>query len=198
MRFGAARDDGFAAFVASATPSLSRTAWLLTGDRDAAAELLQSALVKAYLAWPRIDPATAEAYTRRIMANQRTDTWRSRRREVLTDAVPEAAKDGGYDGADDRDTILRLLARLPDRQRAVVVLRYYHDYSEADTAATLGISVGAVKSAASRGLALVRSQVASGRGDPGHRPEASRSTTQAGGSPTSAAHNVSPKAGDRS
>ncbi|WP_083282932.1 SigE family RNA polymerase sigma factor [Humibacillus sp. DSM 29435] len=154
-----ARDAEFAAFMSQAGPALLRTAWLLTGDHHRAQELTQAALVKTYVAWPRVRPGEALAYTRRVLVNQRTDTWRSTRKEVTTDAVPEVAPALTRDEtatADNRDLVVRLLKRLPEQQRKVVVLRYYTDLSEQATADALGISVGAVKSAASRGLAALR------------------------------------------
>lgn len=151
----------FTEFVEEASPSLLRTAWLLTGQRDAAHDLVQAALVKTYVAWPRVRRPEALAYTRRVMVNHGTDTWRKTRRERLVDEVPEADVDSRRDGrlsvVEDRDEIVRLLARLPEQQRKIVVLRYYADLSELSVAETLGISVGAVKSAASRGLAALRS-----------------------------------------
>lgn len=154
-----ARDAEFATFMREAGPALLRTAWLLTGDHHRAQELTQAALVKTYVAWPRVRPSEALAYTRRVLVNQRTNTWRSTRKEVTTDEVPEAAPATRRDDtatADNRDLVVRLLKHLPEQQRKVVVLRYYTDLSEQATADALGISVGAVKSAASRGLAAVR------------------------------------------
>ena len=77
------RDAAFAAFMEQAGPALLRLAWLLTGDHHAAQELAQAALVKTYVAWPRVREGEALAYARRVLANHRTDTWRARRREVL-------------------------------------------------------------------------------------------------------------------
>lgn len=151
----AGRDADFTAFVASESPRLLRVAIGLTGNPDAARELVQNSLVRTYGAWPRIRHGEAYAYTRRVMANARVDAWRSSWREVLTGAPPERPT-APASRTEDRDHLVQLLAALPRRQRAVVVLRYYEDLSEADVAATLGISVGAVKSAASRGLAALR------------------------------------------
>lgn len=143
-----------------AGPALLRTAWLLTGDHHRAQELTQAALVKTYVAWPRVREGEALAYARRVLANQRTDSWRSTRREVITDAVPPT--DPVTDAtatSDTRDLVVRLLRQLPEQQRKVVVLRYYTDLSEQTVAELLGISVGAVKSAASRGLAALRGRL---------------------------------------
>ena len=151
----AGRDAAFAGFVERATPSLMRTAWLLTGSTDAARELVQASLVKTYAAWHRVRADEALAYTRRVLVNHNTDTWRRRRGEHLVPDLPEQSHHDVH-GADHRDDIVRLLATLPAQQRRVVVLRYYSDLSEQATAEVLGISVGAVKSAASRGLASLR------------------------------------------
>ncbi len=160
----AARDAAFTAFVEQASPSLLRTAWLLTGDHHAAHDLVQAALVKTYVAWPRVRPAGALAYARRILVNERTDTWRRRRGEVVTGEVPEPASTAST-SSEDRDLVVRLLSTLPDQQRRVVVLRYYTDLPEQAVADLLDISVGSVKSAASRGLAALRSQLMTCEGD---------------------------------
>ena len=152
------RDAAFTTFVEQATPSLLRTAWLLTGNHDAAHDLVQAALVRTYVAWPRVRPETALAYTRRILVNERTDRWRRHGAELTVAAPPEGASAPGS-ATEDRDVVVRLLATLPEQQRKVVVLRYYADLSEQATADALNISVGTVKSAASRGLATLRSQL---------------------------------------
>ena len=155
----AERDAAFTAFVEQATPSLLRTAWLLTGDHHAAHDLVQAALVRTYVAWPRVRPETALAYARRVLVNERTDRWRRTGAELAVATPPESAATPGS-ATEDRDVVVRLLATLPEQQRKVVVLRYYADLSEQATAEILNISVGAVKSAASRGLATLRTQLA--------------------------------------
>ncbi len=159
----AERDTEFTAFVETASPSLLRTAWLLTGDHHTAHELVQAALVKTYLAWPRVRPEGAAAYARRVLVNERTDRWRRRHGEVAVAEVPEPTPVPDAT-VDDRDLIVRLLGELPEQQRRVVVLRYYVDLSERAVADLLGISVGSVKSAASRGLAALRTDLASTEG----------------------------------
>lgn len=154
----------FEAFVAENSSGLSRTAFLLTGDPHTAQDLLQEALTRAYPKWERIEPGREFAYLRRAMVNLRTDWWRRRRYEVLTDL--DAAGDGparwdaGYDAVDDRDTIVARLAGLTARERAIVVLRFYSDLAEADVASELGISVGTVKSTCSRALARLAKEEA--------------------------------------
>jgi RNA polymerase sigma-70 factor (sigma-E family) len=172
----AARDATFATFMDQAGPALLRTAWFLTGDRDRAQELTQAALVKTYVVWHKIDHATALAYARRCLVNHKIDVWRATRREVVADFTgtefelesaslyrsrlgsQPPSRDSAVATSDHRDDLVRRLSRLPEQQRKVVVLRYYADQSEAAVAEALGISVGSVKSAASRGLAALRQQ----------------------------------------
>ena len=156
------RDAAFTAFVELASPSLLRTAWLLTGDHHVAHDLVQAALVRTYVAWPRVRSDSALAYARRILVNERTDRWRRHGAEVAVAALPEAASSTSSStaGSDDRDAVVRLLARLPEQQRRVVVLRYYVDLSEQAVADLLNLSVGTVKSTASRGLAALRAELA--------------------------------------
>lgn len=158
------RDTAFTAFAEQASAPLLRTAWLLTGDHHAAHDLVQAALVKTYLAWPRVRPEGALAYARRVLVNERTDSWRRHRKEVAVAETPDLPPDDGADPVGDRDLVVRLLARLPEQQRRVVVLRYYVDLSEQAVADLLGISVGSVKSAASRGLASLRDELATVEG----------------------------------
>lgn len=154
-----AKDADFTAFVVGATPELARIAWYLTGDAEQAKELVQASLVKTYMAWPRVRDGEAVAYTRRVMVNHRTDLWRRHRREVLS-ADPSSASstepNRPIDCSDLVDSLVGQLRALPLKQRRVVVLRYYCDLSENDVAHELGISTGAVKNAAARGLAGLR------------------------------------------
>ncbi|MFC8191887.1 SigE family RNA polymerase sigma factor [Cellulomonas sp. NPDC057328] len=155
---GAGRDVEFAAFAAAAAPALGRTAWLLCGDAHQAEELVQQALVRTYVAWARARAGDPLAYARRVLANQRIDTWRRRRREVLMapSDVPEPPHDGGAQEQADRDQLVRALATLSARQRRVVVLRHLEGMSEREVAHDLGVSVGTVKSTASRALVRLR------------------------------------------
>jgi RNA polymerase sigma-70 factor (sigma-E family) len=156
-----AREE-FRDYVAGRSAALLRTAYLLTGNHSDAEDLLQTALAKTYLAWPRIrDRQAVDAYVRRTMANTRTSWWRRDRHltPVAHDehlaAMPAAGRDRLAD-ADLHDALWTALGRLPRRQRAAVVLRYYEELSEAETAAALGVSVGTVKSTVARGLAKLR------------------------------------------
>lgn len=155
MAWGSRRDAEFSAFVADASATLGRTAWLLTGSRDAAAELLQATLVKTYVAWPKVRPHEAAAYARRIMVNTSIDAWR-RRRETAGLPAPEAGLPSQEAAFDERERLGRVLAGLPLQQRRVIVLRYLHDLSEKAVAAELGLPVGTVKSSTARGLAALR------------------------------------------
>lgn len=149
------RDAEFTRFARGSAATLKRTAYLLTGDPQLADDLVQESLLRTYLAWRRVRTGGATAYARRTLVNLNIDRWR-RRPAVPTEVAeqPNARDDQGR--VDDHDQILRMLQTLPAQQRRVIVLRYYNDLSEADTAAALGISTGAVKSAASRGLAALR------------------------------------------
>jgi len=137
-----ARDNDFAAYLAARQPSLLRTAYLLTGDHHDAEDLLQQTLVKAVGAWRRVtgDP---EPYVRTILVRENVSRWRRRRwRELTTDVVPEGTVP--EQDADERLALHRALGVLAPRQRAVIVLRYYEDLTEVETARVLGVSVGTV------------------------------------------------------
>lgn len=155
-------DDEFKEFVVTRSPALLRTAYLLSGGDWATAEdLLQSALTKTYLSWHRIkDRGAVEAYARATLATTATSWWRRRWHGERTTAVlPETAQTDASTGLDERDALWRLVRRLPPRQRAVLVLRYYEDLTEAEIAHTLGLSAGTVKSHCSRALATLRAEL---------------------------------------
>jgi len=147
--------SGFDEFVATRSPALLRTAYLLTGDHGLAEDLLQTALAKCWFAWGRID-GPPEPYVRRALATTYATWWRRKwRAERPTGVLPERPAEPGH-ALEDRDALWRALGALPRRQRAVVVLRYYEDLSEAETASALGISTGTVKSQAAKALATLR------------------------------------------
>ncbi|MFE7508041.1 SigE family RNA polymerase sigma factor [Promicromonospora sp. NPDC057488] len=150
----------FAAFMSRSAPALARTAWLLCGDTHQAEELVQQALMKTYLAWPKARKGEPLAYARRVLANLRVDGWRRRRREVLmsADALPERAQDGrsAAEAHAERDRLVRALRLLPTKQRRIVVLRHLEGLPEREVADAVGVSVGTVKSTASRGLVRLR------------------------------------------
>ena len=154
-------DAEFTAFVAAASAELGRVAWYLTGDAARAEDLLQTTLLRTYLHWSRASRVDAgpTAYARRVMANARTDTWRALRREHLVAPadLPDTVAPGALEHVQaERDALARALATLTPRQRRIVVLRYLVGLPEAEVAADLGVSVGTVKSVASRGLAQLR------------------------------------------
>lgn len=154
------KEAEFASFMSRSAPALARTAWLLCGDTHVAEELVQQALMKTYLAWPKARQGEPLAYARRILANLRIDRWRRRRREVLmpSDTLPERSA-GGQSPADqhaERDRLTRALLLLPTKQRRIVVLRHLEGLSEREVADAVGVSLGTVKSTASRGIARLR------------------------------------------
>jgi RNA polymerase sigma-70 factor (sigma-E family) len=150
----------FGQYLASRQGRLLQTAWLLTGDWHLAEDLVQTAMVKLWPRWDRIcaggDP---DAYVRRTLFTTYASWWRRRwRAEVPTEVLPDRqpAPDAFAD-ADLRQALAQLLPALPARQRAVLVLRYYEDLTETQVAEVLGVSVGTVKSQASKALARLRS-----------------------------------------
>jgi RNA polymerase sigma-70 factor (sigma-E family) len=148
-------DDGLREFVRVRYLDLLRTARLLSGSWPAAQDLVQTVLVKAMRHWSRIDDPMA--YLRRAMVHQQSSLWRRLRLERLTAQVPDRPAAGDLsESVVRRDELLRALAGLPPRTRAVLVLRYWEDLSEAETADLLGCSVGTVKTLASRGLTRLR------------------------------------------
>ncbi|WP_413800281.1 SigE family RNA polymerase sigma factor [Streptomyces iranensis] len=157
----AAAFPSFTSYVRARGPVLLRTARSLTSNACDAEDLLQTALTKTYLAWERIEDHNAlDGYVRRALVNTRTSQWRKRKiDEFVCDELPEPETAPAPDPAERqvlRDALWRAVLRLPDRQRAMVVLRYYEDLSEAQTAEVLGVSVGTVKSAVSRALGKLR------------------------------------------
>ncbi|OLZ68549.1 RNA polymerase subunit sigma-24 [Streptomyces sp. IMTB 2501] len=152
----------FASYVRARQPVLLRTARSLTANLSDAEDLLQTALAKTYVAWERIEDQRAlDGYVRRALLNTRTSQWRKRRvDEFSCDELPEPEPVPGDDDPAERqalhDAMWRAVMKLPARQRAMVVLRYYEDLSEAQTAEVLGVSVGTVKSAVSRALGKLR------------------------------------------
>ena len=148
----------FEAYVTARTPALLRYAHVLTGDRARAEDLVQGALASSYRHWSRLSArGDVDAYVRRAVLNAHLNRWRRvGRRESLVAEPPEGALPDGVDRLADRDAVWRALATLPPRQRAVLVLRFYEDLTEAGVAAELGISVGTVKSQTSKGLTKLR------------------------------------------
>jgi RNA polymerase sigma-70 factor (sigma-E family) len=151
----------FEEFVALRGQALQRTAYLLTGDWGLAEDLLQTALARVYPRWSRIASDDPEIYLRRVLVNTWSSWWRRRwRGEVPTERLAETAAPDDYAAADRRGAVQTALARLPKRQRAVVVLRFHEDMTEAQVADALGISVGTVKSQTAKALAKLRGDAA--------------------------------------
>jgi RNA polymerase sigma-70 factor (sigma-E family) len=156
-----ARPDAEAleAFIAARGVPLLRVAVMLTASREAGEDLLQEALIRLMQHWRSID-GDPEGYLRRIIYHLAADGWRRHQRWQRRLWLLRSAERLGHPdelvAVDLRDALLRLLAQLPPRQRAVLVLRYFEQLSETETAQSLGCSVGSVKSAASRGLARMR------------------------------------------
>lgn len=153
-----AADRDFRKFVAARGSALQRTAYLLTGDWGHAEDLVQTTLMKTYLAWLRLGRIEAvEAYTRTVMVNTATSWWRRRWNGERPAAVfPDRATADTTESFLEQDRVWRFVSRLPPRQRAVLVLRYYEDLTEAETARVMGISVGTVKSHTARALSALR------------------------------------------
>ncbi|WP_341926145.1 SigE family RNA polymerase sigma factor [Nocardioides psychrotolerans] len=152
------RDDvSFEEFVVARRAALLRTAYLLTGDLDDAEDLLQVALAKCYPRWRRLADRP-EPYVRRVLARESINRWRGRRWRETLGAVPSDPVDGRHDpdAHDRRLELAAALGQLSPRQRAVLVLRYFDDLTERETAQLLGISVGTVKSHARDALARLR------------------------------------------
>ena len=153
--------DGFAEFAGSRYGALFRYAYLLTGDRGLAEDLVQEALVKTYVGWRRLrDPGNAEAFTRRAITTTAIGWWRRKswRAERPNGDVPDRPVD---DDSTARIWLWYELQRLPPRQRAALVLRYYEDLTEVQTAEILGCSVGTVKSQVSDALKKLRTRLGS-------------------------------------
>lgn len=145
--------ESFEVFVATRSTSLLRTAYLLTHDQYLAEDLLQTALAKAWTGWGRVEQP--EAYVRRILVNTYSTWWRRRwNGEVSTAVLPEGT--AFHPEAGSAHELRAALARLPRRQRAVLVLRFFEDMTEVETADLLQCSVGTVKSQASKALAKLR------------------------------------------
>ncbi len=149
----------FSAFVAARSPSLLRTAYLLTGNWASAEDLLQTSLATCWRRWSRIS-GNPEPYVHQVMVTT-YPTWSRRlwHRERPTEDLPEIEVADRTRHVDEEDEMRSALRRLPRRQRAVIVLRYFDDLTEAEAARILGVTVGTVKSQASKALAALRVDV---------------------------------------
>lgn len=151
--------EAFSEFVAARSPGLQRAAYLMVGDVALAQDLVQEALTKTYVAWPRLrDVANAEAYTRKAITTTAIGWFRRKGwyGERPTETLPETGQRGHDDHVATRQSLMDALAQLPPRQRAAIVLRYYDDLTEAQTAAAMDCAVGTVKSQVAAGLGRLR------------------------------------------
>lgn len=152
-------DRDFEDWVVAAGPRLMRSAFLLTGDWSAAQDLVQHALLETWTKWRSVD--VPDAYARSVMARSISRWWRRRWRSDVPLPRHGAASSEPlaepWTALYERDAVLRALLSLPSKQRAVLVLRFYDDLTEAQTAAALGWPVGTVKSATNRALTALRS-----------------------------------------
>jgi RNA polymerase sigma-70 factor, ECF subfamily len=150
-------DDELADFVRARYHHLLRRAYLLTGSQPAAEDLVQEALARCCAAWRRRPIEQPDAYLHRVMVNLLVSRSRLRRfREYPTDVVPEHGVDDTTTEHAERDAVWQALRATPPRQRAVLVLRFYENLSEAEIAAELGVGVGTVRSQTAKGLARLR------------------------------------------
>jgi RNA polymerase sigma-70 factor (sigma-E family) len=152
----------FRSFALAERDNLKRQAYLLSGDWYEADDIVQKALTKAFAVWKRIDPVGAPAYVRRIVVNvyfsHRRLAWV--RRERASEELPTTRVDAPQDGVDLRIAVAAALDRLPPRQRATLVLRYWEDLSVEDTAEAMGCSTGTVKSQCAKALSKMRDYLA--------------------------------------
>jgi RNA polymerase sigma-70 factor (sigma-E family) len=160
LRWGVRVDQSFTEFVEQRSTDLLRMAYLLTGDRGDAEDLLQTALLRAAQRWSAARQAPV-AYLRQILVNLARDRWRRQARRPREEPLvhDHRAGDDGPDQVAQRRVVVHALSRLPIRQREVVVLRFFEDLSIEQTAELLGCSIGTVKSYTSRALARLRDEL---------------------------------------
>ncbi|WP_238007138.1 SigE family RNA polymerase sigma factor [Dactylosporangium sp. AC04546] len=152
-------EHDFEVFYRARTPALLRTAYLLTGDRHLAEDLVQDALARTHRSWRKLrDGGNPEAYARQVMYHLQVSRWRRKRvAESLPGELPEPHDGRDHAGAAaDRLALRKALLALPTRQRAALVLRYFEDCTEAEAAELLGCRIGTLKSHTARGLAALR------------------------------------------
>ena len=152
----AAEEERFRAWAGPRIGRIHRAAYLLCGDWHEAEELVQDALARAFVHWKRVEASeNPDAYVRKIVVNEAKQRWRRRRPKASPAFVEQAVPDGAHERAV-HDELLNALKQLPARQRAAVVLRYFEQLSEAETAQALGCSVGTVKSSTHRAVTALR------------------------------------------
>lgn len=154
--------DQFASFVQARSNALHRAAYLMVGDVALAQDLVQEALVRTYAAWGRLrDTSNAEAYCRKAITTTAISWFRRKSwsRERPSETLPEPATAGHGDDVARSEWLWSALQRLPVRQRAAIVLRYYEDLTEAQTADAMGCAVGTVKSQVAAGLRKLKERL---------------------------------------
>lgn len=151
-------EASFTAWAMARQHALMRTAYLLTGDWQRAEDLLQDALTKVALRWSKLESGQPEAYARTILTRDNISWWRRRGREVVVEAPPESSAANDMVASERRLLVTEALSHLTAKQRSIVVLRFYEDLSVPQTAQTLGISEGTVKSQTHAALARMREQ----------------------------------------
>lgn len=152
----------FAEFVAARSTALHRAAYLMVGDVSLAQDLVQEALTKTYVAWPRLrDKGNAEAYTRKAITTTAISWFRRKRwsHERPVEQLPDPGAPGHAESVTQSQWLWTALQQLPVRQRTAIVLRYYEDLTEAQTAEAMGCAVGTVKSQVFAGISKLREQL---------------------------------------
>ncbi len=149
-------EDDYIDFFVTRAPALRRTAYTMCGDWQTAEDLVQVTFVRLYVHWRRVRNETADAYARRILTNLFLNRRRQNRRERITEHVPERAAPGVDEAVTSRLELAAALAGLPDRQRAVIALRYVDDMPISQVADLLGVSEGTVKSHCARASETLR------------------------------------------
>jgi RNA polymerase sigma-70 factor (sigma-E family) len=150
------RDEQFSEFFAARAPAMRRTAYLIVRDWHGAEDVTQLGFARLYVVWPRVRPDTLEAYTRKIVVNEALGWLRRRRRDQVTDTVPDRAAATPDESPLDVGLALGL---LPAQQRAVIALRFLDDLSVAEVARVLDVATGTVKSQTSRALETLRTHL---------------------------------------
>jgi len=154
-------DQDFGEYARLHQHRLRRAAFLVCGDANLADDLVQQALIKLARHWPRVRSQNPDAYVRRILYHEAVSSWRRNRREQLTmiGQVPDVSTSAAQSRIAGEIDMQSALGRLSPQQRAVIVLRYFEDRTEADTASILGVSVGTVKTQAARALSKLRASI---------------------------------------
>jgi RNA polymerase sigma-70 factor (sigma-E family) len=153
--------EDFEEYVGVAWSRLLRSAWFLTGDWHRAEDLVQTVLARAHGRWSRLRDDAPDAYLRTMMVTTYLSWWRRRwRAEIAFEILPEQTTTDQYAQSELRTALASVLAALPRQQRAVLMLRFHADMTEAETARAMGISIGTVKSYTARALANLRANPA--------------------------------------